>query len=105
MKDYINKDNGDYYAWICLEKDEIMQEVPKHFPNSEGKTWLNYSTHIIDPLGNDFIIVGYRDENGNRKDRITKEEFHLWLDHFEGRNIWTLAEAREYMKQFQTEEL
>ena len=98
--DYIHS-NGDYYAWICLDTEELSLPIPSNFPNSEGKTWANYSTHTIDPTGLDFIRAGYRDENGNRKERITEQEFQTWRDHFAGRNIWTFQEAKDYMKQFE----
>jgi hypothetical protein len=99
-KDYILPYNNDYYAWICLDQEELDRPVPNQFPKSEGRTWRTYSTATIDPLGNYFILVGEHDHLGNRKDRITEQEFQLWRDHFVGRNIWTVFEAKEYMKQF-----
>jgi hypothetical protein len=102
--DYIHPQNHDYYAWICMDKEELDLPIPSNFPFSEGKTWRDYSTHTIDPTGLDFIHVGYRDKNGNRKERITEAEFQCWRDHFKGRNIWNVTEAKEYMKQFQGDE-
>lgn len=104
MKNYINPANNDYYAWVNLTDEELEQPVPSQFLNSEGKKWKEYSS-ITKVDGNNFILAGYRDENGNRKDRISEEEFQVWLDYFEGRNVWNLEEGREYMKQFQTEEI
>lgn len=105
MKNYINPANGDYYAWICLSDEELNSVVPSQFLNSEWKKWKEYTTVTTDPEWNKFILAWYRDENWNRKDRITKEEFDTYLEHFEGRNIRNLDEAQEYMKQFMTDEV
>ena len=98
--------NGDYYAWICLDELELDEQVPYQFPYSEGKTWGEYARIMTvenDPDKLKFILVGYRDENGNRKERITEQEFNLYRDYFAGRNIWTFQEAKDYKKQFETE--
>lgn len=94
-------DNGELYAWICLDEKEFEQSVPKQFPKSEGRTWRIYSTLISLPNGLTFILVGEHDQNGNREKCVTDDEFAIWQDHFAGRNIWCYAEAIEYMKQFQ----
>ena len=94
-------DNGELYAWICLDDGESEQQVPEQFPKSAGRTWGNYSTLILLPNGLTFILVGEHDSNGNRKECISDEEFGLWQEHFAGRNIWCYSEAQEYMKQFE----
>ena len=96
-------ENGELYAWLCLEPEELNQSVPKHFPLSEGRTWSNYSTLTTTPDGFIFIHVGEHDENDNRKVVISDDEFQLWLDYFQGRNFWCYSDASEYMKQFEAE--
>lgn len=97
--------NGELYAWLCIDQEELNQEVPSHFPLSSNRTWSTYSSLTYLPNGLIFIIVGEHDMDGNRKDIICDDEFQLWLDHFVGRNFWNLEEAREYMKQFESTEI
>jgi hypothetical protein len=100
--DYILPCNRDYYAWICLDKEELEQLVPEQFPMRNDRMWKDYCSLVNTPDGLTFIKVGYiEDDHGNRKARISKEEFQLYRDHFKGRNIWTFNEAMEYMKQFE----
>ena len=91
--------NGDYYAFVCVDKAEL--EEPLFLaPYGNGRK-LRDCTHW-QQLPNTEIFVQCRcyPEKGWREDRAKEEEFQLWRDHFSGRNIWTVTEAKEYMKQF-----
>lgn len=101
LKQY-RQNNGELYAWLCLDEYELNLPVPKEFPNSENKTWSNYSTITVTPDNYIFILVGEHDIYGNRKEVISDDEFELWVTHFSGRNFWNYEDARSYMNQFES---
>lgn len=67
------------------------------------KTFREYS-NVISSGDTHFIVLGYRDVNGNRSNVVSSEEFYSWVNHFGTEGLLTWEEAIALRSQLEPSE-
>lgn len=103
IKAYQNKEEIiNFVGGIEVETGILNKEVPENFPNPHKvklfKEYCNNTTNKEKTKS--ILIIGFRDENGNRKKVVSSKEFYIWADHFGIENIMTKSEMITKLKHY-----
>jgi len=98
-----------FVGCVIIGKDKLDQEVPSNFANStiqlddettRQKTWREYTlTH--EKENDASILIGYRDENGNRSSEVSDDELRNYIEHF---GIETIKHKYDYLDYIEVDE-
>jgi hypothetical protein len=108
---YENEDIIDnFIGGVEADVKKLNHKVPSDFVNaflpdeseSDGmrtKYWKEYTIYRKSLDGNKVLFsLGYRDENGNRKDHVKNDELRQWVEYFGLENVLTKSEYVERLK-------
>jgi len=80
-----------FIGCVVVNPSVLRNDVPINFENSSifdedgelirQKTWLEYTTTYLKD-GTAIILIGYRDENGNRSEEVSYKELRDYVNHF-----------------------
>lgn len=84
---------------VRMLNSKLTDLVPADWPyakkaDNSAKNFSEYGIVISISETESLVVVGYRDENGNRKGHVDNTELRLWVSHFGVSEVLTKSEMK-----------